>query len=151
MSDDPFERWQKGRPFGTFRQTDPIQEGLIPVPVVRDPGHRTYFANNFFAWSSPGGADGTLLEISFDHQTLRRDVVFRSSSTPAASGNSEDKPSSPPANSGSVQQVIQELCVVTMPASLAAQLVKVLLERLQADAPTVLQDAGLELKARPNE
>jgi hypothetical protein len=92
-----------------------------------------------------------LLEISFDHQTLRRDVVFLPSGTPAASDDSEEKPPSPPANSGSVQQVIQELCVVTMPASLAAQLVKVLLERLQADAPKALQDAGLELKARPNE
>jgi hypothetical protein len=151
MSDNPFEKWQKGRPFGTFRQTDPIQAGLIPVPVVRDPGHRTYFANNFFAWSSPGGADGTLLEISFDYQTFRRDVVFRPSGTPAEPDNTDAKPPSPAANSGSVQQVIQELCVVTMPASLAAQLVKVLLERLKADAEQALVAAGLDFTVRPNE
>lgn len=147
MQDDPFERWRNGRPFGTFRQTDHPEQGLVPVPVVRDPAHRTYFASGFFAWSG-GSVDGPRIQVSFDNLTKRRDVVFLPQGPASDSAARSDANDIPPPNSGTVQDVIVELCMVELVPSTAAQLARALIERLVNDAPEALRSVGLEFQAR---
>lgn len=147
MPDDPFERWRNGKPFGSFRRTDVPHGGLLPVPVIRDSAHRSYYANSVFAWSSTE-ADGPRIQVSFDTLTKRRDVVFLQDTTSADAGATLGGNDLPPPNSGTVQNVIVELCTVELTPSAAAQLARVLIERLVSDAPDALRAVGLEFQAR---
>lgn len=146
MPDDPFERWRQGRPYGSYRQTAGSGQGVVPVPVVKDPAHRIYFANGVFALSEPS-VDGARVQVSFDYLSKQRDVVFLVEDPIQSEETGTAANDMPPPNSGIVQSRITELCSVELPATIAAQLARLLIERLAATAPDALKAVGLEFRA----
>jgi hypothetical protein len=151
MPDDPFEAWREGRPFGQFRHVARSSQGLAAVPVLRDANYRAYAANSCFVWSEPT-QDGARFSVSFDNVTKKRDFVFlpepeQSHDQPSDGDTTNDRPRP---FSGVVTDAVVEVCSVDMTPSAAAQLAKLLVERLAENAPEALLAVGLEFRRDAN-